>query len=79
MIVPGVRSRVLYIIVQNIVVEGDSKQDARLGEVAQGKLRTAIKKVLKEAGFEVKVHEAEIRRPWRDEALLVPRKVHMGV
>jgi hypothetical protein len=68
---------VLYVIVQNIVVEGEPKQDGRLRDAVHNDVRTAMKKALEEAGFEVKVHEAEIRKPWRDEALMVPRKVHM--
>lgn len=67
----------MYVIVQNVVVEGEPQLDSELRDAVHGKVRSAMKRALKEAGFEIKVHEAEIRKPWKDEALMVPRKVHM--
>ena len=64
-------------IVQQIIVEGEPKKKGELHDsVHNGKLRKAFDKALADAGFDVKVVEVDVRKPWRDEAMSVPRKHH---
>jgi hypothetical protein len=67
----------LYMIVQQIIVEGESGKKGDLhNSISNGELRKAFDKALSETGFEVKVVEVDVRKPWRDEAMSVPRKHH---
>ncbi len=68
----------LYTIAQLIVVEGAASSEGELAREVEGRVRAAQAGALREAGYEVKVLESEVRVPYRDEALRMPRKKHMA-